>query len=220
MFRFFLFFLITLFSLVAYPQDTINQMDSQGRKQGYWQKRDSLGRLAYDGYFKDGHASGTFHYYYQSGNIKTVSTLSQNGKRAVVVSFFQNGQKMASGIYYDEKKDSIWHFFSEKDGSLVSEESYEAGVKNGCSKLFFPDGVLADSTTWKNGKMEGLSEQYYSDGKIKVRSSYRNGEKQDAFNTYFMSGQTMISGHYLNDHPDGHWIYYNEKGEIVRTEDY
>ncbi|MCK9423931.1 MAG: hypothetical protein M0Q38_15180 [Bacteroidales bacterium] len=68
--------------------------------------------------------------------------------------------------------------------------------------------------------MEGPSEQYYSDGKIKVRSSYRNGEKQDTFTTYFMSGQTMISGQYLNDHPHGHWIYYNDKGEIIKTEDY
>ncbi|MCK9423932.1 MAG: hypothetical protein M0Q38_15185 [Bacteroidales bacterium] len=107
MFRFFLLFLITLFSLVAYSQDTISQLDSQGRKQGFWQKHDSLGNLVYDGYFKDGYPAGTFHYYYPSGKIKTISALSEKGRRAVVISFFQNGQKMASGNYYEEKKDSI-----------------------------------------------------------------------------------------------------------------
>lgn len=220
MFRLFLFLLITFLSSAAFPQDTVNQVNTLGKKQGFWRKHDSLGRLVYEGYFKDGSPIGTFRYYYPSGEIKTISTLSENARHASVVTYFQNGQKMASGIYLNEKKESIWRFFSEKDGSLVSEESYQSGVKNGYSKVFFPEGGLADSTWYRKGKMDGWSEQYYSDGKLKVQTFYRNGEKNDTFHTYYMTGQIMSSGQYINDHPSGRWFYYTEKGEVIRTEDY
>ncbi len=220
MFRIYILFLLSLFPLSIYAQDTLNQTDPSGRKQGYWKKTDSAGHLVYEGSFKDGEPVGTFRYFYPDGKIKTISTLSQNGTHALVVSYFQNGQKMASGTYLNEKRDSLWQFYSEKDGALVSEEYYKTGAKNGISRVFFSGGGVAEKTTWKNGVMDGQSEQYFSDGKIKVRLTYKNGEKNDAFTTYFLSGQPMISGQYRNGHPAGHWIYYNEDGSVLRFEDY
>jgi len=213
--------LVLLFlPLAIFSQDTLNQTDPAGRKQGFWKKSDSAGHPVYEGRFKDGKPVGTFRYFYPDGQVKTRSTFSENGKFARVVSYFQNGNKMASGNYLNEKRDSIWQFFSEKDEILVSEESYQTGVKEGVSRVYFPGGGVAEITTWKNGVMDGLSEQYFSDGKIKVRLSYKNGEKNDSFTTWFLSGQPMISGQYNHGHPSGQWIYYNEDGSVLRTEDH
>ena len=220
MFRTFVVVVFVIFYCSVFGQDTVNIKDLQGRKQGYWRKSDSVGRVIYVGHFKDGVPVGEFRYYYPDGKLKTVSLLSKQGKRAVTNSYFTNGMKMASGIYINEKKDSTWHFFSEENGKLVSEEHYKDGLIDGLSKVFFPEGGLSELNVYKQGIKDGLWEQYYDDGKIKLRGAFKSGEKQGAFKIFYPSGHFMISGQYNTGHQDGTWFYYNEKGATEKKEIY
>ncbi|MDD4604413.1 MAG: hypothetical protein PHF97_11490 [Bacteroidales bacterium] len=220
MLRIFILVFFTLLSICGIGQDTLNLLDQSGKKNGYWQKHDSLGRLVYEGHFNHGIPEGRFQYYYPSGKIKTISVVSEKGNYASTHSFFPNGQKMASGIYRNEKKDSTWQFFSEIDGSLVSTEEYMAGIKSGSTQVFFPKGALAEMICWKDGIKNGTWEQYYSDSKIKLRGSFLKGEKSGSFKTYYLSGQLMMSGQYATGHQEGTWVYYDEKGQIVKKEIY
>ncbi|MEI7501134.1 MAG: toxin-antitoxin system YwqK family antitoxin [Bacteroidota bacterium] len=220
MFRIFIFILSTIFSFSVFGQDTLNRTDINGLKQGFWCKRDSAGRTIYEGRFKNGIPAGEFRYYYPNGKVKTVSILSDYGKRAFTISYFPNGQKMAAGNYLNEKKDSTWLFFSESNGSLVSEEQYCSGLIDGVSKVFNPEGGLSEVHYYKKGVRDGLWEQYYLDGKIKLRATYKAGEKHGLFQTFYNSGQLMFEGGYKFGHQDGTWIYYNEDGSISKKEIY
>ncbi len=220
MFRTFVVVVFVIFSSSVFGQDTVNITDLRGHKQGYWRKTDSVGQLIYVGHFKDGFPIGEFRYYYPNGKLKTVSLLSNQGKRAVTNSYFINGMKMASGIYINEKKDSIWHFYSEENGKMVSEELYKNGLIDGYSKLFFPEGGLSEVNVYKQGIRDGLWEQYYQEGKIKLRGAFKAGEKQGALKIFYPSGQTMITGQYNAGHQDGTWFYYNEKGTTEKKETY
>ena len=220
MFRIFIPVLFTIFSCSMFAQDTLNVTDSYGRKQGLWRKRDSVGRIVYEGRFKDGIPAGEFRYFYPDGKLKTVSVLSNQGKRAVTTSYFLNGRKMAAGNYLNEKKDSTWQFFSESTGTLVSEEEYVNGMITGFSKVYYPAGGLSEEFEYKNGIRDGRWEQYWLDGKIKLIAAYRAGEKQGLFKTFYNSGQLMITGQYIAGRQDGVWIYYNEKGVITKKETY
>lgn len=211
-------FIIFTFSVIA--QDTVNVTDRQGRKQGFWRKSDSAGRVIYEGHFKDGYPAGEFRYYYPDGKQKTVTHVSNQGKRVVTISYFVNGRKMAAGIYINEKKDSTWQFFSESNGTLVSEENYKDGLIDGLSKVYFPEGGISELHNFKQGIRNGPWEQYYPDGKIKLRGTYKAGEKQGAFKTFYTSGQLMITGQYISGHQVGTWIYYNEKGIVTKKEIY
>jgi antitoxin component YwqK of YwqJK toxin-antitoxin module len=218
--RIFILILFTIFSSSLLGQDPLNTTDVKGLKQGFWRKHDSTGHIIYEGRFKDGIPEGEFRYYYPNGKLKTVSMLSDHGKRAVTTSYFANGLKMASGSYLNEKKDSIWQFFNETDGTLVSEENYTEGLINGLSKVFYPDSVVSEIHFYKNGVADGQWEQYYFDGKIKLRGTYEAGDKQGLFNTFYNSGQLMITGQYNEGHQDGTWIYFNEKGDVSKKEIY
>ena len=220
MFRLFVVALFTIFSCSGFGQDTLNIKDLQGRKQGFWRKSDSVGRVIYEGQFKDGLPTGEFRYYYPDGKLKTVSLISKQGKRAVTNSYFPNGKKMACGIYLNEKKDSTWQFFSELNGTLASEEHYKDGVIDGLSKVFYPEGGLSEQRLYKQGVRDGLWEQYYPEGKLKLKGTYKAGEKQGAFKILYFSGQLMIAGQYISGYPDGIWIYCNEKGTITKKEIY
>jgi antitoxin component YwqK of YwqJK toxin-antitoxin module len=220
MFRVFLLMLFAIFSSVLFGQDTLNITDGKGQRQGYWRKLDSAGRVIYEGRFKDGTPAGKFSYFYPDGKLKTISIVSDKGKRAATVSYFTNGRKMAEGKYLDEKKDSTWQFFSESNGSVVSRETYRAGLIEGQSKVFYPEGGLSESLYYKSGVKDGLWEQYYLDGKLKLRGAYKAGEKHGPFKTYYNSGKPMIEGQYNLGHQDGIWNYYDEKGAVSKKEFY
>jgi antitoxin component YwqK of YwqJK toxin-antitoxin module len=220
MVRIFMLITFIIFSCSLVGQDTINSKDLQGRKQGFWRKTDAAGHLVYEGHFKDGRPAGEFRYYYPDGKVKTVSQVSMQGIRASTVSYFPNGRKMASGLYFNEKKDSTWQFFSESNGNVVSEETYKDGVINGMSKVFYPEGGLSEQHFFKQGIRDGLWEQYYLEGKLKLRGAYKAGEKHGPFKTFYTSGQLMISGQYISGHQTGTWTYYNEKGGISKREIY
>jgi antitoxin component YwqK of YwqJK toxin-antitoxin module len=212
--------LFTIFSFILFGQDTVNVTDVNGRRQGYWRKTDSAGKLVYTGRFRDGLPDGEFRYYYPDGRIKTVSIMSNHGKRAVTVSYFPNGKKMAVGNYLHEKRDSTWQFFSEYDGALVSLETYQSGVITGQSKIFLPEGGLSEIFTYKDGLRDGPWEQYFPDGKVKLTGVYQAGEKHGPLRVYYDSGRIMVDGGYNHGHRDGAWFYYDEKGNIDKKEIY
>jgi antitoxin component YwqK of YwqJK toxin-antitoxin module len=214
----FIFSVIFFACFSSKSQDSINKLDTEGKKQGFWIKKDKDGKKFYEGQFIHDIPVGEFRYYYPGGELKARSVLSDNGNRSQVTTYFKNGRKMAEGLYINEKKDSIWKFYSEFENVLVSEENYKDGKKEGVSITYYPDGVVAERLTWKNGVRSGLWEQYYTDGKIKLKCTYLNDQKHGQIKGYFSSGRTWLTGQYINGDADGTWTYKTDKGEVEKKE--
>ena len=139
--------------VAAQPPKAENKTDPQGRKQGYWEKRDPKGNtLLYKGTFKDDKPQGLFIYYYPgTDSIQTKSDFRQNGKVAYVQMFYlSTGKIKARGKYTEEKKDSTWNFYDER-GVLISTENYLKGQKHGPSKVFSPTGKFRKKRTIRTG---------------------------------------------------------------------
>ncbi len=200
-------------------QDTLNQTDPHGRKHGSWIKRDSAGNKIYEGQFDHGVPYGEFRYFYPNGAKKTVSNISQQGKRARTVSWFPNGKLMAKGNYLNEKRDSIWQYFSDITEQIISEECYSNGNLNGPSKVFYPNGAVSEIKNYTNGIANGTWEMYFDDGNLKLKGNFLNGEKDGNYRIYSPDGQLLVKGKYYNGHQDGDWFYYDEKGAI-RQQDF
>jgi antitoxin component YwqK of YwqJK toxin-antitoxin module len=215
------FFMAALWAPVTlYAQDTVNQVDAQGKRTGYWIKTDQAGAKVYEGRFMDGIPYGEFRYYYPDGTLKTISVFSDDGQKARSISYYRNGKLMAKGNYLNERKDSTWLFYSEEDSTILSEENYRAGVRDGISKVFLPGHILSEQTTWKNGVQDGPWELYFTDGHLKLKGSYKNGDRDGRFILYYPSGAVMITGSYREGHQDGRWVYLTEKGDTDKTETY
>jgi len=218
--RIFIVVIIVFFAGAVFGQDTINRTDNEGRKQGFWRKADSAGQKIYEGNFVAGIPTGEFRYFYSNGSLKTSSIMTRQGKHAVTVSYFPNGKKMAAGNYLNEKKDSLWQFFNDITGSLISEEYYKEGKIEGKSRVFYLEGSVSELKYYKNGIPDGIWEQYYTDGKIKLRGSHIAGEKQGLFKTFSLSGRVMVSGQYSSGLQDGIWTYFDDEGAVVKKEFY
>jgi|WetSurMetagenome_2_1015567.scaffolds.fasta_scaffold196307_1 antitoxin component YwqK of YwqJK toxin-antitoxin module len=219
--RYLLFFIVCLsLAIPAHPQDTENRVNSQGKKEGFWKKKDSTGALLYQGQFRNGIPYGSFTYFYRDGRVKATTKFSDNGRYSRTITYFNSGKKMAEGNFIDEKRDSIWRFYSDYDGVLLSEENYIAGKKDGVSKTFYAGKGPAETITWKAGVKEGPWIQYFTDGTIKMKAFYKNDQKEGPIEAFATTGKHIFTGRYANGDPDGVWMYYDDKGNPVKKEVY
>lgn len=210
-----IFFLI--FSILTNAQ---TQTDANGKKQGYWKKKDEkTNKLIYEGLFKDDKPQGIFKYYYPHDTIKAIMNFKQDGKIAYSTMFHPTGKKMAYGKYVGEDKDSVWTYFDEK-AVLISKETYMKGKKNGMEYVYFPDGVVSEERKYKMGKMDGPFKLYYDKNLVKSEGIYLDGQLDGKNVFYFPNGVTAAVGYYKNGYKTGPWVYRDKTGKVKEKELY
>ncbi len=211
----FLLFILLFETADALQADTINVTDSNGYRQGYWEQRYSNGNLRYTGWFRDDKPSGEFTRYFPTGNLMAVMNFCDTGVRAATKLFYDNGNLAAMGVYVNEKKDSVWQYFSYYDQHLASIETYNNGVKEGLSAVYLPNGNISESFTFSNDKRNGPWVQYYSNRTVKSRSEFADDMRHGDFVLYTPAGRKEITGSYKRNRMHGEWIFYNERGEAI-----
>lgn len=212
-------FLFSYSGIIAQESER-NQMDGKGRKQGYWKKYDEMGYVRYEGQFKDDIPIGKFNYFYPNGKVRAVSLMSNDGKVSRTKMFHRNGKLMAEGKYFQQKKDSIWNYYSEYDGVLLSTEIYIETKKQGVWKNFYPDGRVAEEITYENNFKNGSWKRFHTDATVKLEGNYQNDLKEGSFKLFHPNEQLELSGTYENGLQNGLWTQFDDKGKKLKEEIY
>jgi antitoxin component YwqK of YwqJK toxin-antitoxin module len=199
---------------------SINQTDKDGRKQGHWIKKYPNGNKMYDGFFANDRPAGEFKRYYEDNTIKSLLVFSKNGTEAKASLYYSNGMIASTGKYLNQLKEGKWRFFSSTTkGLLISEEEYSVDKKNGFSIKYYPDSTVAERVNYKNGVRHGEFLKYYPDGTLTLKTSYQNGKLNGKFEALFENGKTEFLGQYKDDLKEGVWIIYSKDGrQRFRTE--
>jgi antitoxin component YwqK of YwqJK toxin-antitoxin module len=196
-----------------------NKTDEKGRKQGAWKKLDERGTCVYVGQFKDDKPYGLFTYFDTEGRKMSEMNFFQDGAIAYGKMYFTNGFVQAQGKYVNQQKDSLWKFYSELNGLLLSEETYVKGKKEGKSIVYHPGtSQVASVTIFKNGVEEGPYYEYYLDGSKTQESTYIAGNLEGKATWYFSDGRINIIGNYQHAVKHGTWVYYNADGTVKGKE--
>jgi len=196
-------------------QNSLNVIDANGKKQGYWKKYDDQGKLKYEGTFYNNIPTGKFIYYYPNGTMKTLSIISDSGNVSNIIMYYSNGKVKATGKYLKNIKDGIWKYYNE-DEILISEEMLKNGKKESVSQNYYVDGKISEKINWKNGMKDGENQQYFKDGSIKTSLFYKNDVLDGPAVCYYSNGKIMVSGNYNKNLHDGVWMYYTDKGEVEK----
>ena len=211
------FFLSIVFLSVALlaqnSADTLNQLDSNGKKHGYWKKYD-LDTLRYEGHFEHGIPEGEFIYYYHDGNVKTKMTYSNNGQDAYSIMYFNTGKKMAEGKFINKKRDGEWITYDGFDHE-IAKVNYVSGKKSGLATYYFPEGGKLEEINYVDGVEDGMYTQYFANSGIKMRGSYENGKFQGIFAFYYPNNVLYNTGSYEKGLRHGVWTMYDDEGEII-----
>lgn len=213
------FFFMVIFATGQESNDTVNQLDKKGMKQGYWKKYNESGLLKYEGYFVDDQPDGSFTYYYPDEKVKARSEFSQAGTYVKTTTYHYSGNVMTDGYYRNKEKDSLWTYY-DINGTLLQEEFYRNNKKYGSWKTFYDNGQVSEEITWENDKRNGIWKQYYADGAIKSQGNYLDDEKQGLIEFYYPNGRIEVTGTYEKSYRTGEWHYMDEQSRVIKIEYY
>jgi len=113
MVRFKLIFISLFFCSISYGQaDTLNQVDTEGKKQGYWiiygaDKPDKgfCATCKYEeGVYKDNRKNGAWIKYYPSGTNRLKGTYKNNRPEGAYTKYYQSGCVMTIGNFYNSDR--------------------------------------------------------------------------------------------------------------------
>lgn len=191
----------------------MNQTDSNGLRQGKWQRNYPNGQLMYIGYFKDNKPTGEWVRYHEGGQVKAKINYSESSDSAFAKLFDVWGKKVAEGSYLDEKRAGKWLFFA--NNVKVSEENFSGGQKHGISRTFYNSGEMLDESEWKNGIQEGNYRAFYKEGKPYMQCKYAGGKRNGLCLSYYKNGRIEMEAYYKNNLRHGEWKFNDESGKYL-----
>ncbi len=206
---------------LASAQEALNQMDDKGQKTGIWKGYHVDGSLRYEGRFANDRPQGVFRYYDEAGRIKATNRFDPTGRKAYHQAFDSTGFMLAEGVYLNQKKDSVWTFYSPADSAVIACETYRNDIKHGLSVTYYPqNGQPAEKLTYENRKLNGPWTKYFEDGTVMTQGFYEQDRLHGSYTTYHPNGQIQTKGQYKNDLQHGVWEFFDEDGKLINTENY
>ncbi len=212
-------FLISM-SALLFSQPAENNVDANGKKQGYWKKYNDKKELLYEGQFKNDVPVGEFKYYYSNGKLKSRSFFIQGTHKVRTIIYHENEKKAAEGLFVDQIKDSIWNYYNSEE-QLITVESYKKGKKEGHWATYSSQtGILLEEWDYSDDVLNGKHKTYFVDGNLNTTISYINGKMNGVIESYYPNKNIYIRGIYHEDNKEKNWDFYDEEGHIRKTIEY
>ena len=219
-----LLILLILLPILSFSQTNIT--DSNGLRQGLWEKQQANGRLIYEGNFKNGNPIGEWKRYHEGGQIKAIINYQQFSDSALTQLFDKFGKKVAEGSYVNKVKEGNWIYFSKN--KKIAEEHFNLGLKNGISIKYYDTGELMEQIDWVNGVQQGDYKIYYKTGIPYLQCKMKFDQRNGLCLIHNQNGKLEMEANYKNNLRDGEWKFYDNgqfqyllkynEGEILNPE--
>ena len=162
--------------------------------------------------------NGNWSTFYNNGTIKTFGYITDSSFYGKWKFYYNNGAQKAKGKFK--------HTLDDKDSSLlVLKMSGKWKFWDESGKLLLKANYSPYRT--KNKALYGKYKTRYDSGKLKTTGEYHKGSKIGTWNNYHENGKKQSTKYYqyksnsnLKDYPIGIWLYWNEKGVLIKKETY
>ncbi len=216
-------FFILLCSTYSLSQE-INQLDSNGLRQGAWKKNFKGSKsIRYEGQFKHGKEVGLFKFYKyvdEQSVLSATKKFNDSNNVAEVRFYSSKGKLISEGTMKGKTFIGPWKYYHKNSDNVMRIEQYDdEGLQQGELLVYYENGNLAEKSNYKNGKLEGKSILYSEKG-IKIKEFiYRDNILDGPSKYHSNKGLLIIEGNYRNGKKHGIWKYY-EKGELKEEKDF
>ena len=165
------------------PQDTLNQVDEMGRKQGFWKvvapKVEKPGyedgQLIEEGRYNSGKRVGVWRRFWPNGKVMSEVSYRMGVPRGDYKIYYPNGRVEEQGTWdLDRNTGSFkrWH----PNGKPHQEFVFNSfGVRDGEQKYYHENGQLAVDVRVKEGREQGTMKRYTSSGELLQVAEFNNG---------------------------------------------
>lgn len=206
--------LFCMFSIHSFSQ-SLNSLDSNGKKQGYWELKYKNGNYKYQGNFEEGIPVGKMKRFYQTGILKANMFFSDNGENVKCKLYNDKGQLGAEGNYLKSKKQGLWIIYDSKK-NIKAKENYLNDERNGECQYFYSNGTPSFKINYSKGKKDGLYERFYENGNTLSEVNYKEGKLHGFYNAFYANGKLEIAGAFNKDIKYGEWIYMTSNAILKR----
>jgi antitoxin component YwqK of YwqJK toxin-antitoxin module len=211
-------FFIGLNQVVLAQTDSLNQVDSKGRKQGAWSKNYPNGQVRYAGQFKNDKPIGTFQYFNNNGVL--MSKVEHREKDTAYAEFYHDGIAiMSSGKYYKQERVGIWKYF-DGEGDITSQCIYLNGKKHGPERIYFKDGRTAKELSYTHGFKQGQVTEFFPSGKVKFKGTYVDDNLDGEVEYFHPNGAPKALGNYQHAVKNNTWTLYDGHGKVKTIQFY
>jgi uncharacterized protein len=218
----------------------INQVNTEGHKEGLWQTFYPDLTVQWEGNYTDGKRDGYFKTYNQKGELLTVEkyindVLQQNppelAKLDIKTIYYSNGVVQSSGPYKDNVPFGEHRIYKET-GEPEKADIYDSGrivatgpidssdEQEGPWKEYYEGGGLKDEGQYTKGLKTGEWKYYFTDGKKFEIGKYKNGKQTGVWTWYFEDGTIRRQNGFSKGEEDGDFIEYNDSGKVVTKGEY
>lgn len=104
---------------------------------------------------------------------------------------WQPPQVVSEGNYLNGYKTGVWTTY-DRSGQKRVDESFEAGVRNGQSIIYYPDGKPLMQITWTKGRIDGPAKTFYPDGKVCEEGTWRFDYWQEEYRLFDRNGHLRV----------------------------
>jgi antitoxin component YwqK of YwqJK toxin-antitoxin module len=176
----------------------INQYDSEGRKQGYWEENlsNSLYKLNSKGNYVDDVKDGMWVNYHSDGSIWYEEEFKNGDSTKTIIYYYENDELESKKVFVNNKY--------VKDLPLTESK-----------KLFIPRKLSDGDSRYS----EWNNRQPMKDD-VQINQYDSEGRKQGYWEVYFNNGNIHSNGLFTNGKRDGMWAWYNSNGNLLTKEFY
>lgn len=173
--------------------DTINKVDINKKRQGYWMikakppKLDGYpaGNLVEEGAYQNSRKFGLWKKYFPSTKLKSEITYENGRPFGKYTLYYENGNVEEAGSWEKTKNTGDFKRYHE-NGKLSQQFVFSPeGKRTGKQVYYYPNGKVRLEGTWNNGLETGEMKEYFENGDLMAVKFFNNGEMDpDKFESF------------------------------------
>ena len=170
--------------------DTINMIDENNLKQGFWRIFGKMKKLpnyepdqvVEEGNYENSRKQGLWKFFFPNGKVKSEIAYVNSRPNGIYKTYYENGQVEEEGAWKNNRNTGDFKRYYE-NGQVSQKFSFnETGKRNGKQEYYYENGQLMIEGEWAGGKEDGVITEYYENGDVKAKKAF-NGGVIDATNT-------------------------------------
>ena len=101
--------------------------------------------------------------------------------------------------------DGLCSYFN-ADGGIQERSYYKQGIKNGTSKLYYPNRSFKSVINYKDGKLDGMIDIYDKDGQLIGRMKYKKGKLTHGYCVNSEGKKEDFSREFIKNHEENELV--------------
>lgn len=113
--------------------------------------------------------------------------------------------------------DGVWWDIGNNNdtGYFPSVSTYNNGLLDGQSIVFYPNKVIATNAYYSQGQLHGIFISFWPNGKLYKVSFYKMGDLNGLYKEYDSSGTLIKATQFVNNKKNGYEVVFSSKGEVI-----